>query len=112
MKYLPGSIVIIVVFIVTVNIEINVQRSKKKTDRKNEYKSKKCLIYVICVCLYIVVYNIYCVVLCFVFLRLVYPMFPVSLDCTLLIAPLVFPNVYLSCVLCTLCSQFLWIVHF
>ena len=26
-------------------------------------------------------------------------------------APLVFSNVYLSCVLCTLCFQFLWIVH-
>ena len=26
--------------------------------------------------------------------------------------PLVFPNVYLSCVLCTLCCQFLWIVYF
>jgi hypothetical protein len=28
------------------------------------------------------------------------------------IAPLVFSNVYLSCVLCTLCCQFLWIVLF
>jgi hypothetical protein len=34
-----------------------------------------------------------------------------SLDCIFLIAPLVFSNVYLSCVLCTLCCQILWIVH-
>ena len=45
-------------------------------------------------------------------LRLVYPMLPVSLDYSFLIAPSVFSNVYLSCVLCTLCYQFLWIVHF
>jgi hypothetical protein len=45
-------------------------------------------------------------------LCLVYPILPVSLDCTLLIAPSVFSNVYLSCVLCTLCCQFLWIVHY
>ena len=32
---------------------------------------------------------------CFVFLRLVYPMFQVSLDCQFVIAPLVFSNVYL-----------------
>jgi len=32
---------------------------------------------------------------CFVFLRLVYPMFPVSLNCPFLIAPSVFSNVYL-----------------
>jgi hypothetical protein len=42
----------------------------------------------------------------------VYPMLPVSLYCPFLIAPSVFSNVYLSCVLCTLCCQFLWIVHF
>ena len=30
----------------------------------------------------------------------------------LFIAPSVFSNVYLSCVLCTLCCQFLWIVYF
>ena len=35
-------------------------------------------------------------------LCLVYPMLPVSLDCLFLIAPWVFSNVYLSCVLCTL----------
>jgi hypothetical protein len=35
-------------------------------------------IYVICVCLSIVVSNTYCVLFLFVFLRLVYPMLPVS----------------------------------
>ena len=50
--------------------------------------------------------------LVFVFvLCLVYPMLPVSLDCLFLIAPWVFSNVYLSCVLCTLCCQCLWIVY-
>jgi hypothetical protein len=34
-------------------------------------------------------------ILCFVFLRLVYPMLQVSLDCPFMIAPLVFSNVYL-----------------
>ena len=71
-------------------------------------------------------------------LCLVYPMLPVSLDCpfslphrysltsicpvscvpyvasfsglSLFIIPSVFSNIYLSCVLCTLCCQFLWIV--
>ena len=33
-------------------------------------------------------------ILCFVFLRLVYPMFQVSLYCPFLIAPSVFSNVY------------------
>jgi hypothetical protein len=45
-------------------------------------------------------------------LCLMYPMLPVSLDCLFLIAPLVFSDVYLSCVLCTLCCQFFWIVYF
>ena len=36
-------------------------------------------------------------------LCLVYPMLPVSLDCPFLIAPSVFSNMYLSCVLCTQC---------
>ena len=74
-------------------------------------------------------------------LCLVYPVLPVSLDCPFLIAPSVFSNVYFrpvscvpgvasfsglsildcpfcilyrlfsSCVLCTRCCQFLWIVH-
>ena len=103
--------------------------------------NKARVIHVICVCLCIVVSSTYCVVflLClssscvpyvasfsglYIFdcpfgilyrlfvLCLVYPMLPVSLDCTFLIAPSVFSNVYLSCVLCTLCCQFLWIVHF
>ena len=45
-------------------------------------------------------------------LRLLYPMLSVSLDCSFLIAPSVFSNVYLSCILCILCLQFLWIVYF
>jgi hypothetical protein len=53
--------------------------------------SFSCLVNVICVCLGIVVSNIYCVV--FV-LCLVCPMLPVSLDCPFLIAPLVFSNIY------------------
>ena len=39
-------------------------------------------------------------------------MVTVSLDCPFVIAPSVFSNIYLSCVLCTLCCQFLWIFHF
>ena len=39
------------------------------------------------ICLRIVVSNIYCVVFLFAFLRIVYPMLPVSLDCQFLIAP-------------------------
>jgi hypothetical protein len=42
----------------------------------------------------------------------VYPMVTVSLDCPFVIAPSVFSSIYLSCVLCTLCCQFLWIFHF
>ena len=45
-------------------------------------------------------------------LCLVYPMVTVSLDCPFVIAPSVFSSIYLSCVLCTLCCQFLWIFHF
>ena len=41
-----------------------------------------------------------------------YSILSVSLDCPFLIVPSVFCNVYLSCVLCTLCCQFLWIVQF
>jgi hypothetical protein len=67
----------------------------------------------------------YCFVLFVFVLCLVYPMLPVSLDCPFLIATSVFSNVYIqynpfivlfclssSCVLCTQCCQFLWIVHF
>jgi hypothetical protein len=43
-------------------------------------------IYIICVCLRIVVSNAYCVV----FLRLVSPVLPVSLDCPFFVAPSVF----------------------
>ena len=59
-----------------------------------------CLIYVICVSLRIVGPNIYCVVffiLFFVFpFCFVYPMLPVSLDFSFLIAHSVFSNVYLQ----------------
>ena len=56
-----------------------------------------CLIYVICVCLRIVGFNIYCVVTCFVFLCLVYPVLPVSLNCSFFIAFSIFCNIYLTC---------------
>jgi hypothetical protein len=58
-----------------------------------------------------VVSNPYCVVFCFAFLLLVYPMLPVSLDCPFLIASLVFFNVYLvlrgleSCVINTITTE-------
>jgi hypothetical protein len=41
----------------------------------------------LCFCLRIVVSNIYCAVFLFVFLCLVYPILPVSLDCPFLIFP-------------------------
>ena len=44
-------------------------------------------------------------------LYFVCPVLPVSLDCPFLIAPSFFFNVYLSCVLCTQCCQYHWIVH-
>jgi hypothetical protein len=68
----------------------------------------------LCLLPYSGVQHILCCVLVFIFfvLCLVYPLLPVSLDCSFWIAPSVFSNVYLSCVLCTLCCQFLWIVHF
>jgi hypothetical protein len=43
----------------------------------------------------ILVTKLDCVVLCFVFHRLVYPMLPVSLDCPFLITHSVFSNIYL-----------------
>jgi hypothetical protein len=46
------------------------------------------------VCTSIVVSNIYGVMFCVVFLRLVYPILPVSLDCPFLIAPSVFSSGY------------------
>jgi hypothetical protein len=67
---------------------------------RSEYEGA-CRIYVICVCLHIVVSTTYCVVyLCFVCLRPVYPMLPVSLECPFLIAPSVFSNVYFRPVSC------------
>ena len=60
---------------------------------RSEYEDS-CRIYVICVRLRIVVSSTYCVVfLCFVCLRPVYSMLPVSLDCPFLIAPSVFSNI-------------------
>ena len=38
-------------------------------------------------------------------------MLPVSLVCPFFVAPSIFSNVYLSCVLCVQCCQFLWLVH-
>ena len=46
-----------------------------------------------CVCLRIVVSNIYCIVFLFCFSSSV---LPVSLDCPILIAPSIFSNVYFS----------------
>ena len=62
-----------------------------------------------------------CVKFCFLYLFafvlcLVCPILPMSLDCSFLIAPSVFSNVYLfclssSCVLCAQYCQCLWNVH-
>jgi hypothetical protein len=38
-------------------------------------------------------------------------MLTVPLDCPFLIAHSVFSDIYLSCVLCTQCWQYLWIIH-
>ena len=70
-----------------------------------------CLVYPMLPVLYHTFTSLFVFVLC-----LVYPMLPVSLDCPFLISPSVFSNVYLSClssscVLCTQCCQFLWIVY-
>jgi hypothetical protein len=52
----------------------------------------------------------HCPSLLFVFVQcLVYQMLPVSLDCPLMIAPQFCLSS--SCVLCTKCCQFFWIVH-
>jgi hypothetical protein len=56
------------------------------------------------------VHHILCCV--FVFLRLVYLYVASFSGFSFLIAPSVFSNIYLSCVLCTLCCQFLWIFLF
>jgi hypothetical protein len=65
----------------------------------------------LCLCLCILMSKAYCVVFVFFVLCLAYPILPVSLNCSFLITPSVFSNVYLSCVLCTQCCQFLWNVH-
>jgi hypothetical protein len=44
-------------------------------------------------------------------LCLVCSMLPVSLACPFFVAPSIFSSVYLSCVLCVQCCQFLWLVH-
>jgi hypothetical protein len=54
-----------------------------------------CLIHIICVCLHTMMSKLGThIVFCFVCLCLVYPILPVSLECPILIAPLVFSNVY------------------
>ena len=58
--------------------------------------SKYNLIYIICVCLRIVMSNIYRVGVFSPFFRLVYPMLSVSLPCPFLISPSVFSKVYLT----------------
>ena len=57
-------------------------------------RTLKCPIYVICACLCKVVSNTYCVV--FLFCLFSYLTLSVFLDCTFLIAPSVFSNVYLK----------------
>ena len=59
------------------------------------YKESSCLIYLICFCLRMVVFNTYCVVLLFCLSP-----WPFSLDCpSILITPSVFSNVYLYSIL-------------
>ena len=48
----------------------------------------------LCLFVYSGVQHIWCCVFCFVFIRIVYPMLSVSLDCPFLIAPSVFSNVF------------------
>ena len=50
----------------------------------------------LCLFTYSGVLHISVLCFCFTFLRLVYPMLPVSVDCPFLIAPSVFSNVYLE----------------
>ena len=63
-----------------------------KSKDKNDIQKGPCLIYVICVywCPTLIAFCF-----CFIWLRLVYPMLPVSLDCPFLITPSVFSEVYL-----------------
>ena len=58
------------------------------------------VLFMLCVCLHIVVSTHIVLYFCFVCLRLVYPMLPVSLDCPFLIAPPVF-SIYFK-EICTL----------
>jgi len=67
------------------------------------FVGEPCFIYVIYVCLRIVVSQNSMLCFCFVFLRLVYIMLPVSLNC-----PFWLPLRYSLKFIC----QFLWIVHF
>ena len=55
------------------------------------------------VCLF--VYNGVHHILCFVFLRLVHPILPCSLDCSFLIASLIFSNVNKIESVCVLCAK-------
>ena len=68
-----------------------------------------CMSYILFICLRIVVSNT-CFVLGF-FLRFVYPMLPVSLDCPVFIAPSVLSNVY-SSILCHLSSTLFIVCKF
>ena len=69
----------------------------------------------LCLCAYIGIKRILC---CGFFLRIVYPMLSVSLDCLCFFPSYCVPYVvsfsglslFFSFVLCTLCCQFLWIV--
>jgi hypothetical protein len=62
--------------------------------------SSSCVPYVVLPCVFLLFFFVLCTLCCvalcfsFVFLRLVYPMLPVALDCPLLVAPLVFSNIY------------------
>ena len=50
----------------------------------------------LCLFAYSGIKHILCCACVLFFLRLVYPMLPVSLDCPFMIAPLVFSNVYFT----------------
>ena len=69
-------------------------------------QSKSCIVSLgksFCICLRKVMSNTYCVVFFVLFvtgLCLVYPMLPVSLDCSFLVAPSVFSNIYFRPVYC------------
>ena len=90
-------------------------------------RTPPCLIYVICVCLCIVVSNTYCVVFLFVFLYSVHlylqmfvgpPMSYLRYLCLFVYNGIqdmlccVFVLFFFVLVLCTICCQYLWNVHF